>query len=176
MFNTGIDNISNNQTFEGSINRFFNEFNMQRLLYNSNARKENGISVLEIFKYCFSNVFTGISMYMQMATKTFNENFSKNTLYRFINNEKINWKKLVLSTSKKVVNNEIDHLTSFSNKRCYVIDDTTIEKSRSKKTELQAKVFDHTDRTYKKGYKLLTLGYSDGISFLPITYNIHSSS
>ncbi len=176
MFNTGIDNLTNNNSFEDSINRFFNKFNIQRLLYKSNARKENGISVLEIFKYWFSIAFMGVSMYMQIASKTFNENFSKNTVYRFINNEKINWNKFILSTSKAVINNEIDYLTSPSNKRCYVIDDTTIKKDRAKKTELQAKIYDHTTNTYTKGYKLLTLGFTDGISFFPVSFNIHSSS
>lgn len=176
MFNTGIDNITNNVNFDSSINRFFNEFDISRLLHNSNARKTNGVSESDLFKYWFSNVFKGSSMYMQIVNKTFNEDFSKNSLYRFVNNEKINWKKFISSISKTVINNEIEYLTSSSNKKCYVLDDTTIEKNRSKKTELQARVFDHTQKSFKTGFKLLTLGYSDGHSFIPAGYNVHSSS
>lgn len=171
-----IDNIIDNDNLVPSFKKFFNKFNMPSILNQANARKESGVSVLDIFVCYFLSVFNGCSMYMQMLSETFDGGFKKNTLYRFINNAKINWKKIPFLLSKSVINNEIENLTSPSNKKCYVVDDTTIEKPKGKKTELQARVFDHNTRTYKKGYKLLTLGYTDGISFFPLAYNVHSSS
>ena len=38
-----------------------------------------------------------------------------------------------------------------------------------------ARVFDHTDMRYRKGFRLLTLGWSDGNSFLPINFSLLSS-
>ncbi len=50
------------------------------------------------------------------------------------------------------------------------IDDTLFDQSRSQKTELLAKVFGHCSMKFKKGYRLPTLGWSDGNSFVPVDY------
>lgn len=42
------------------------------------------------------------------------------------------------------------------------------ERNRSKKVELLAKVYDHAKHCYKFGFRLLTLGWSDGSTFLPV--------
>lgn len=42
------------------------------------------------------------------------------------------------------------------------------ERSGCKKTEPKSRVFDHTDMTYKKGYRMLTLGWSDGNTLIPV--------
>ena len=38
-----------------------------------------------------------------------------------------------------------------------------------------ARVFDHTSHTYKRGFRLLTLGWSDGNTFLPVASRLMSS-
>lgn len=42
------------------------------------------------------------------------------------------------------------------------------ERNRSKKVELLAKVYDHAKHNYKFGFRMLTLGWSDGSTFLPV--------
>ncbi len=42
------------------------------------------------------------------------------------------------------------------------------EHNRSKKVELLAKVYDHAKHCYKFGFRMLTLGWSDGSTFLPV--------
>ena len=49
------------------------------------------------------------------------------------------------------------------------------ERPRSKNVELLAKVFDHTTHRYKRGFRLLTLGWSDGNTFLPVASRLMSS-
>ena len=49
-----------------------------------------------------------------------------------------------------------------------IIDDSMFERNRSKKVELLAKVFDHAKHAYKFGFRMLTLGWSDGSTFLPV--------
>lgn len=176
MFYTTIDKINSNKDFLSAIGYFAREFNISKLLYKCNASKDHGIPVLDIFNYYMSFVFTGLSMYMQMATNSFNECFSKNTVYRFLNNAKTNWNKFVRLLSKAVIYEKIEYLTSPDNKKVFIIDDTTIEKPRSKKTELMSVVHDHTTGEFVHGFKLLGLGYSDGISFLPIEFNVHAGS
>ncbi|TDX34776.1 DDE superfamily endonuclease, partial [Halanaerobium congolense] len=62
----------------------------------------------------------------------------------------------------------IEHLTNNDRVNVLIIDDTTFERSRSKKVELLAKIYDHAKKQYKFGFRLLTLGWSDGNTFLPV--------
>ena len=42
--------------------------------------------------------------------------------------------------------------------------------------ELLAKVYDHVEHKFQKGFTLLTLGWSDGYSFVPVGFNILSTT
>jgi len=66
-------------------------FHIGRLLFQCNAGKEKGIPVMDIFRYLFCMIFSDRSIYMQMKTGTFEAAFSKNTIYRFMNDARINW-------------------------------------------------------------------------------------
>lgn len=48
------------------------------------------------------------------------------------------------------------------------IDDSIFERNHSKKAELLAKVYDHAKHKYRFGFRMLTLGWSDGSTFLPV--------
>ncbi len=67
-------------------------------------------------------------------------------------------------------------LTDESRKDVFIIDDSLFDRSRSNKTELLAKVFDHCSMKYKRGYRMLTLGWSDGNSFVPINHRLLSAA
>ena len=49
-----------------------------------------------------------------------------------------------------------------------IIDDSMFERNRSKKVELLAKVYDHAKHKYRFGFRMLTLGWSDGSTLLPV--------
>ena len=49
-----------------------------------------------------------------------------------------------------------------------IIDDSMFERNRSKKIELLAKVYDHAKHKYRFEFRMLTLGWSDGSTFLPV--------
>lgn len=51
---------------------------------------------MTIFRYLLCLLFSGRSDYMQRKTKTFEEGFSKNTLYRFLNSVKTNWQRFTV--------------------------------------------------------------------------------
>lgn len=42
----------------------------------------------------------------------------------------------------------------------FIVDDSVLSRNRSKKTELLARVFNHSTGTFTKGYTMLTLGWS----------------
>ena len=49
------------------------------------------------------------------------------------------------------------------------------ERCRSKKVELLAKVYDHAKHAYKFGFRMLTLGWTDGSTFIPVNNVLLSS-
>ena len=158
-----------------AISSFFSRFKIGNLLRACNAQKEKGVPVTRIFKYKLCNVFTGRSMYMQQRTGSFHESFSKNTFYRFLNSTKTNWLKFTTLLSKAVADT-IEPLTGSDRINTFVVDDSLFERTSCKKTELGSKVFDHASMRYTKGYRLMTLGWTDGNTFLPINSSLLASS
>ena len=67
-------------------------------------------------------------------------------------------------------------LTDENRRDVFIIDDSLFDRSRSKKTELLAKVFDHCSMKFKRGYRMLTLGWSDGNSFVPVNHCLLSAA
>ena len=55
--------------------------------------KEKGVPIMKVFRYLLCIVFADRNMYMQLKTDAFKEDFSKNAVYRFLDNPRINWKK-----------------------------------------------------------------------------------
>ena len=163
------------QQLFNAISSFFRTFGIGKLLRMCNAQKEKGVPVLDIFKYKLCNVFSDRSMYMQQKTGSFRESFSKNTYYRFLNNGKTNWLRFTTILSKKVASS-IEPLTDETRVNAFVVDDSLFERTSCKKTELGSRVFDHTSMKYRKGYRLMTLGWTDGNTFLPINSSLLASS
>ncbi|XXF64930.1 transposase [Thermoanaerobacterium thermosaccharolyticum] len=94
--------------------------------------------------------------------------FKKDTVYRFLNSIHINWIRFTTWLSAQIINETITGLTSDKRVNVLIVDDSLFERSSSKKVELLAKVYDHAKKTYKYGFRLLTLGWSDGNTFLPV--------
>ncbi|MBP3902187.1 MAG: transposase [Blautia sp.] len=112
---------------------------------------------------------------MQQKTGSFREKFSKNTFYRFMNDARINWLRFTSLLSKAVVDT-IEPLTDENRINAFVVDDSLFERTSCKKTELGSKVFDHTSKRYRQGFRLMTVGWTDGNTFLPINSCLLASS
>ena len=165
-----------NQACESRISIFFSSYKIGDMLRKCGAGKEKGIAVVRIFRYLLCLMFSDRSMYMQITTKRFKEDYSKNTVYRFLNNSRINWERFTTMLSERIVNGFMRPLTDKKREDIFVIDDSAYHKRGYKKTELVAKVFDHVSMKYIKGFRMLSLGWSDGNSFVPITHRLLSSS
>ena len=175
MPNSILPQDQDEQKVYNAISSFFCTFGIGNLLRKCNAQKEKGIPVLDIFKYKLCNVFSDRSMYMQQKTGSFREAFSKNTFYRFLNNPKINWLRFTTLLSRKVADT-IEPLTNDDRVNAFVVDDSLFERTSCKKTELGSRVFDHVSMKYRKGYRLMTLGWTDGNTFLPVNSSLLASS
>lgn len=93
-----------------------------------------------------------------------------------MNSVKANWQRFTVLLSSKIINDFTKPLTDEKRKDVFIIDDSLFDRSRSKKTELLANVFDHCSMKYKKGYRMLTLVWSDGNSFVPVNYCLLSAA
>ena len=169
-------NTENKNEIFDSVTKFLKEFQVGKLLFQCNAAKMKGIPVMDIFRYLLCLIFSDRSMYMQIKTGTFEGGFCKNTVYRFLNNAKTNWQRFTTLLSAKIINDFMKPLTSEDRKDVFIIDDSLFDRSRSSKTELLAKVFDHCSMKYKRGYRMLTLGWSDGNSFIPVNHCLLSAA
>ena len=175
MPNSILPQDQDGQDLFNAISSFFCTFGIGTLLRKCNAQKEKGIPVLDIFKYKLCNVFSDRSIYMQQKTGSFRETFSKNTFYRFLNSPKTNWLRFTTILSKKVAE-AIEPLTDEYRINAFVVDDSLFERTSCRKTELGSRVFDHTSMKYRKGYRLMTLGWTDGNTFLPVNSSLLASS
>ena len=149
---------------------------MGKLLKQCNGTKEKGVSAVSLLKYKLGNIFVGKSMYMQQRTGSFKEDFSKNTFYRFLNSTKTNWLRFTSLLAADIVNNDIRDLTDDSRKNVFIINDSLFNRTSCKKTELGSKGFDHTGMKYKKGFRMLTLSWSDGNTLIPVNSYLLASS
>ena len=175
MPNSILPQDQDGQNLFNAISSFFCTFGIGNLRRKCNAQKEKGIPILDIFKYKLCNVFSDRSMYMQQKTGSFRESFSKNTFYRFLNSPKTNWLRFTTLLSKKMVD-KVEPLTDKDRVNAFIVDDSLFERTSCKKTELGSRVFDHTSMKYRKGYRLMTLGWTDGNTFLPVNSCLLASS
>ena len=158
------------------VQKFFSKHHVGKLLKQCNGTKEKGVSAVSLLKYKLSNIFVGRSMYMQQRTGSFKEDFSKNTFYRFLNSTRTNWLRFTSLLAADIVNNDIKDLTDDSRKNVFIIDDSLFNRTSCKKTELGSRVFDHTEMKFKKGFRMLTLSWSDGNTLIPVNSCLLASS
>ncbi len=116
------------------------------------------------------------SFYMQNKLGKVLDGFSKNTYYCFLMSPRTNWLRFTTLLSERIINGHLRNLTSENRDDCFVIDDSLYERAGFKRTELASRVFDHVSMRYKKGFRLLTLGWTDGCTFLPINYSLLASN
>lgn len=161
-------NYSDEKALVDCVQRFLSIHHVGKLLARCNGLKEKGVSSISLLRYKLSNIFVGRSMYMQQRTGSFKEGFSKNTFYRFLNSTKTNWLRFTSLLAADIVNNDIKGLTDDKRRNVFIIDDSLFDRSSCKKTELGSKVFDHTDMYFKKGFRMLTLSWSDGNTLIPV--------
>ena len=170
--------ITHNIKFE-QVNTDFSkaikELKLGKILRSSNITKSCGVPAFEVFQFLLLLVFQGKNLFCFLNSKRKEQAVSKNTYYRFLNETSYNWKKFLLTLSANVVSN-FAALTRPERVKVLVLDDTIIKRNRSKAVELLAKFYDHVDHKFQKGFTLLTLGWTDGYSFIPVAFNALSSA
>lgn len=165
----------NDKQISKSIKSFFIRFHISSALKASNAYKKKGIPAVEVFQYLFLLVFSNRSMYMSLITGRNTPGFAKDTVYRFMKMVQINWIRFTTLLVSRIIKEAIVPLDSKERANVLIIDDSMFERNRSKKVELLARAYDHANHRYRFGFRMLTLGWSDGSTFLPVNSVLLSS-
>ena len=166
--------IENERTLSPMFSSFFKEFKLNQLFRKCHIHKEKGIPVKEVFQMIFLLAFAGKSFSAFLHSRNNSFQGKKDTVYRFLPQSRCNWRKFLFLLSTKVVN---EALFPFTTKKRYtwVVDDSPYERPRSSKVEGLSRFYDHSQGRFNRGFRMLTLGLTDGASFIPFSFSLLSS-
>jgi hypothetical protein len=158
----------------GKLSEYFTKFKIGTLLNRSGIIKTKGASPLALFTAVFNLPFIGKNLY-QGIVKNKKVAVDKDAVYNFLNSSTYNWRRFSLLFFKRVYI-PVKNLLDDSSEEVLILDDSTYDRSRSKKVELLSRVFDHATKKYLKGFRMLTLGWSDGNTFFGVDFALLSSA
>lgn len=152
----------------------FGRFNLSDILRRLDLEKQQGISVVQlIMSLCLFRI-NGDSIFGIYTKKFYNLlETGKNCYYRMLNRESMDWRTLLLRMNCRFLAiMRKENAEEAEQPRCYIIDDTTLEKTGTCMEGL-SRVYDHVKHKCVLGYKLLLLAYFDGRSTLPADFSLH---
>ena len=88
---------------------------------------------------------------------------------------RFSWRRFLLLVATRVLA-MLQDLTSEERDGVMILDDSTIHRPRAKKVELLTRVFDHTENRFLKGFRCLSLCWSDGATLVPMDFALLSSA
>ena len=169
-----IDWQSFSSNFESKFSRFFKQFKIATHAHDAYIHKVKGMPAISIFIKLFLLPFIKSNIYRNVVINQASD-VKKDAVYDFLKSYKFNWRRFLLKLATSVFE-YIDNLTDKHRDSVFIIDDSTIERKRSRKVELSARIYDHTHSRYVKGFKLLTFAWSDGASLIPLDFILRSSA
>ena len=164
------DNVVNDR-----FDRFFHRFKINGILKNIKATKIKGIKTCQLFSFLLKLVFTQKNLYATFTSERGELPFEKDCVYRLLGDSSIKWECLVPQVSNAVIP-VIDDLTSDNRRSVLIIDDSPYYRNRSKKVELLSRFKDHSTNRYYKGFNMLNMGWSDGVTFVPVDFRMVASN
>ncbi|AEP00843.1 IS4 family transposase [Weizmannia coagulans] len=168
-------NSLNNQ-LPNEIKSTFKELNVLKHLRIAGITKSFGFSCAYIFQLIFCMIFENKNWFRMLESKKATDIPAKDTVYRFLNQSTFNWRRFLLSLVASVIG-KVSKLTRHDRPKVLILDDSSYDRNRSKHVELLARCFDHASQKMRfyKGFRMLTLGWSDGATFLPVDFSLLSS-
>jgi hypothetical protein len=164
------------QPLPSKMEHFFRKPRLGSLLKQSNFFKATGFTCLEVFRFLFSLVFTHKNLYQTLQKTDSTHAPGKDTVYRFLNCPRYHWWRFLLLLSSRLIHSTLIPLTGTERENVLIFDDSLYSRARSRAVELLAKVYDHTTGKYVRGFRMLTLGWFDGNTFVPLCFSLLSST
>jgi hypothetical protein len=158
----------------GKIDDFFNHFKIATSLHQCGIRKRHGHSVRSLILAIFTLPFVGENFFRGIATND-TLAFGKDAAYDVLKGCQSNWRKLLLGIGTKLYG-FLNRLTDKDRESVLIVDDSPYDRSRSKAVELLSRVWDHSNGRFIKGFRMLTVCWSDGYSCLPLDFSLLSSA
>jgi hypothetical protein len=155
------------------ILHYITNFKFGALLKPFNSIKNTGFEVSNLIVVLCLYRIRGLSIWAMQKTGC-NKIFEgdENCFYRLLNNQWMNWRKLLLGFAKQferiaVTKGDVCRLI-----KCFVIDDSDLGKT-GRTIEFIGRIFNHVVRKHILGFKLLTLAFWDGKSLVPVDFSLH---
>ena len=162
------------QKLNSRASGFISRFKIGTILNRHGIRKLRGVTPLTLFATIFMLPFQGVN-FSRGIVQNKGLDFKKDAAYDFLKNPRHNWRRFMLSLAVRVIQ-FFNTLTDEKRERVLIFDDSTYDRNRSKAVELLSWIYDHNTGRKLRGFKLLTLGWSDGINFLPLDFVLCSSA
>lgn len=168
----------NNKLLLDSFHHFYQLCHVDSLLKRCRIEKKRGASTEEIFRFVFQLRFTGKNLYRTFHSKCHQGKISlikPHTVYRFWKQSTFHWRKFLLLLSTRFLREVIQPLNNSDRVNVLILDDTLIKKPYSSHVEMLSLQRNHTSQEMEKGFPALTLGWSDGSTFVPLSFSLMSS-
>jgi hypothetical protein len=165
----GIDKV-----LEERFKHFIRRFKINRILRKIGANKVKGVLASVLFPFLMGLVFTRKNFFETINSERSNLSYGKDTVYRFLDRPQVRWEELIPELASAVIP-EIDRLTSEKRISAWMFDDSPYYRNRSKKVELLSRCKDHSEGKYYNGFTFLSMGWSDGVSFVPADFRVVAS-
>lgn len=171
-----IDQNSQKNQLPKELDSVFSELEMNKHLRQAGIKKSFGFSCSYLFQLVFCLIFQHKNWFLLLNSKKADKFPAKDAVYRFLNQSTFNWRRFLLLLSTLTIS-KVNRLTDKSRPKVFILDDSAYNRNRSKKVELLARCFDHASlkMCFYKGFRMLTLGWSDGYTFMPIDFSLLSS-
>lgn len=166
--------LSVKSELRADIFALFSRFGIDRLLCRMSQEKPQGISAIQLIRSLFMFRVGGVSIHSAYK-KGFREllDTGKNCYYRMITRTSMDWRKQLYGMAVRFqAILRKGHATDTDLPKCYIIEDTTLEKSNIS-MEYISRVFDHVKGKCVLGYKLLLCAFFDGKTTLPMDFSLH---
>lgn len=168
------ENNINDQALNLEASSFFKRYISSKLLKSCGFYKNSGFSCMMLLQFLFRLIFTGKNLWRTLQN-TSDSPCKKTTVYRFLQEKRYHWEKLLCAVAIKMIAS-INKFTSEERATALVIDDSLLSRNRSNEVELLSRTYDHSERRFYKGFRMLTLGWTDGSSFIPVNFRLMSSA
>lgn len=153
----------------------FEELHVLKHLKNAKISKKFGYSAAYLFQLVFVLLFHQKNWFRLLESEKAESFPGKDAVYRFLNHAKFAWRQFLLSLSTATIQ-KVETLTSDKRVTAFIFDDSMFDRNRSKAVELLARFKDHATGAYYKGFRMLTMGWSDSHSFIPMDFALLSSA
>lgn len=160
--------------YPAEIQSAFEELMILKHLRTAGFKKRFGYPCSALFQLIFTLLFHHKNWFRLLESKKDDTLPGKDSVYRFLNHPGYAWRRFLRLLSACAIH-KVNALTSKHRITTLIIDDSMFARNRSKSVEMLARFKDHATGCYYRGYRMLTLGWSDGHTFIPIDFALLSS-